>query len=119
MRLLEICKRVAGLVEKPDQGTAPSNLASIGRYVFEAEIFDILRNQKPGQGGEVQLADAINKLAERREVLEQSIHGTRYDCDSKFGYLEAIVDTALAHGEYSKQFRALLLQRVSLQRAFE
>ncbi|MDA9291065.1 UTP--glucose-1-phosphate uridylyltransferase GalU [bacterium] len=112
-------QRVTGIVEKPDQETAPSNLASIGRYVFEAEMLDILRNQKPGHGGEIQLADAINTLAERGEVLAQSIHGTRYDCGSKFGYLEAIVDTALAHEEYSDRFRALLLHRLSLQGAGE
>ena len=55
--------RITGIVEKPAQDVAPSNLASIGRYVFEPAVFDILRNQKAGHGGEIQLADAINTLA--------------------------------------------------------
>lgn len=112
-------QRITGIVEKPTQEAAPSNLASIGRYVFEPAVFDILRNQKPGHGGEIQLADAINTLAERGEVLAQCIHGTRYDCGSKFGYLEAIVDTALAHDEYAERFGELLLQRVVRQEAAE
>jgi UTP--glucose-1-phosphate uridylyltransferase len=112
-------QRITGIVEKPTQETAPSNLASIGRYVFEAEIFDIMRNQKAGHGGEIQLADAINTLAERGEVFAQCFHGTRYDCGSKFGYLEAIVDTALAHEDYAERFRELLLQRVARQEATE
>jgi UTP--glucose-1-phosphate uridylyltransferase len=110
-------QRITGIVEKPAQETAPSNLASIGRYVFEAEIFDILRNQEAGHGGEIQLADAINTLAERGRVLAQCIQGARYDCGSKFGYLKAIVDTALAHDEYAEPFRELLLQRVARQEA--
>ena len=107
-------KAITGIVEKPEQEDAPSNLASIGRYVFSAEIFEILREQPPGHGGEIQLADAINTLAEKGEVLSQCIAGTRFDCGSKFGYLEAIVDAALAHDEYSKLFRELLVRRVSL-----
>lgn len=112
-------QKVAGIVEKPAQEKAPSNLASIGRYVFEPEIFDILRDQKAGHGGEIQLADAINTLAGRGAVLAQCIQGIRYDCGSKFGYLEAIVDTTMAHGEYSEKFRDLLMQRLSLQEAAE
>lgn len=110
-------QRVVGIVEKPAQDKAPSNLASIGRYVFNPEIFAILRDQKAGHGGEIQLEDAINTLAERDEVLAQCIEGARYDCGSKFGYLEAIVDTALAHEEYGERFRALLLQRVTRREA--
>lgn len=112
-------QRVAGIVEKPAQDEAPSNLASIGRYVFEPEIFNILKNQKAGHGGEIQLADAINTLAKRRTVFAQCIQGARYDCGSKFGYLEAIVDTALEHEDYSEKFRDLLMQRLSLQDAAE
>lgn len=110
---------VTGIVEKPALEDAPSNLASIGRYVFEPEIFTVLRGQEPGHGGEIQLADAINTLAERGAVLAQSIEGARYDCGSKFGYLEAIVDTALAHEEYSERFRDLLMQKVSSREAAE
>jgi UTP--glucose-1-phosphate uridylyltransferase len=108
-----------GIIEKPEQEDAPSNLASIGRYVFSAKIFDVLRDQKPGHGGEIQLADAINTLAEKGVVLAQCITGTRYDCGSKFGYLEAIVDAALAHDEYSERFREMLMQRLSRREAAE
>lgn len=112
-------QRVTGIVEKPAQKESPSNLASLGRYVFEPEIFDILKNQKAGHGGEIQLADAINTLARNGAVFAQCIQGARYDCGSKFGYLEAIVDSALAHEEYSERFRELLMQRLSLQEAAE
>ena len=112
-------KSVTGIIEKPSQEDTPSNLASIGRYVFNSEIFDVLREQQPGHGGEIQLADAINTLAEKGAVLAQCITGTRYDCGSKFGYLEAIVDAALAHDEYSERFRELLMQRISHREAAE
>ncbi|MCK4862154.1 MAG: UTP--glucose-1-phosphate uridylyltransferase GalU [Rhodobacteraceae bacterium] len=112
-------KAVTGIVEKPEQENAPSNLASIGRYVFSSEIFEILRDQQPGHGGEIQLADAINTLAEKGRVLAQCITGARYDCGSKFGYLEAIVDAALAHDEYSERFREMLIQRISRREAAE
>jgi UTP--glucose-1-phosphate uridylyltransferase len=108
-------QKIASIVEKPALDKAPSNLASIGRYVFEPEIFDILRGQKSGHGGEIQLADAINTLAGQRTILAQHIQGVRYDCGSKFGYLEAIVDTALAHKEYAERFRELLVKRVLRQ----
>lgn len=107
-------QRIAGIVEKPEQGDVPSNLASLGRYVFESEIFGILRSQEAGHGGEIQLADAINTLANSKAVFAQTIEGARYDCGSKFGYLEAIVDTAMEHEEYSERFRALLELKTSL-----
>jgi len=108
-------QKIASIVEKPAPDKAPSNLASIGRYVFEPEIFDILRGQKAGHGGEIQLADAINTLAGQGTILAQHIQGVRYDCGSKLGYLEAIVDTALAHKEYAERFRELLVKRVLRQ----
>ncbi len=103
---------VTGIIEKPALSDAPSNLASVGRYVFGAEIFDVLRGQRPGFGGEIQLADAINTLAERGDVLAQRLTGRRYDCGSKFGYLEAIVDAALEHDEYAERFRGLMKDRL-------
>ena len=106
---------VTGIIEKPAQKDAPSNLASIGRYVFGPGFFNILNGQQPGYGGEIQLADAINTLAGQYGVLADCVEATRYDCGSKFGYLEAIVDTALAHEDYSEQFRDLLMQRVMRQ----
>ena len=85
---------VAGLVEKPEADKAPSNLASIGRYVLTPDIFNILRNQSPGAGGEIQLADAINIQAEMSAVEAVRISGRRFDCGSVRGYLGAIMHIA-------------------------
>ena len=85
---------VAGLVEKPSPQGAPSNLASIGRYILTPDIFDILRNQPAGAGGEIQLADAINVQAARGEVEAVRLNGRRFDCGSVEGYLDAIMHVA-------------------------
>ena len=85
---------VAGLVEKPDANKAPSNLASIGRYVLTPDIFDILRTQPVGAGGEVQLADAINTQAAKGAVQSVKLNGLRFDCGSVEGYLDAIMHVA-------------------------
>ena len=85
---------VAGLVEKPDANKAPSNLASIGRYVLTPDIFDILRTQPVGAGGEVQLADAINTQATKGAVQSVNLNGLRFDCGSVEGYLDAIMHVA-------------------------
>ena len=119
VRHLEFEITDAASVEKPAEADAPSNLASIGRYVFSPRIFDVIREQQPGYGGEIQLADVINTLAEEGLVLAQRITGTRYDCGSKFGYLEAIVDAALTHDEYAERFRALLKLKIAWRDAAE
>ena len=85
---------VAGIVEKPKICDAPSNLASIGRYILKPEIFDILRNQTAGNGGEIQLSDAINTLAEAGVVESLIFSGNRFDCGSVNGYINAIIHTA-------------------------
>ena len=85
---------VAGLVEKPDVDKAPSNLASIGRYVLTPDIFDIIRNQSVGTGGEIQLADAINAQAANNAVEAVILNGRRFDCGSVQGYLDAIIHVA-------------------------
>ena len=89
---------VAGLVEKPDVDKAPSNFASIGRYVLTPDIFDILRNQPVGTGGEFQLADAINAQAANNAVEAVILNGRRFDCGSVQGYLDAIVHVACYRG---------------------
>ena len=81
---------IAGLIEKPNFENAPSNLASIGRYVLTPDIFDILRNQSIGAGGEIQLADSINVQAENNRVETVLLNGKRFDCGSIQGYVEAI-----------------------------
>ena len=85
---------VAGLVEKPDIGKEPSNFASIGRYVLTPDIFDIIRNQPVGIGGEIQLADAINAQAAKSTVKAVILNGRRFDCGSVQGYLDAIKNVA-------------------------
>ena len=82
--------KVEGLVEKPEENLAPSNSASIGRYVLTSEIFDILENQTVGKGGEIQLADAINLLAKENKVEAVKLKGHRFDCGSVKGYLSGI-----------------------------
>ena len=81
---------VAGLVEKPEYDEAPSNLASIGRYVLTPDIFDTLRGLKPGSGNEIQLSDAINLHAIKGNVEAVKMTARRFDCGSVDGYLEAI-----------------------------
>lgn len=80
---------VLGLIEKPKFEDAPSDLASIGRYVLTPDIFEILRQQKPGAGGEIQLADAIDKLASNKCVAATVLDGRRFDCGSVNGFLDA------------------------------
>lgn len=106
---------VLGLIEKPDPDRAPSTLASIGRYLLEPEVFDVLRALPPGYGGELQLADAINVLAKRGLVRGLPLQANRYDCGSKFGYLEAIVDFALSHPDFGEPFAQLLHRHVEFR----
>jgi UTP--glucose-1-phosphate uridylyltransferase len=81
---------IAGIVEKPKFKSAPSNLASIGRYILTPDIFDILRNQSIGIGDEIQLADAINTQAASENVDIVMLNGIRFDCGNKKDYVEAI-----------------------------
>lgn len=89
---------VLGLVEKPNFEDAPSNLASIGRYVLTPDIFDILREQPAGAGGEIQLADAINTQAMDNNVEAVTLNGKRFDCGSARGYINAILHVAERDG---------------------
>jgi UTP--glucose-1-phosphate uridylyltransferase len=85
---------VLGLIEKPEFENAPSNLASIGRYVLTPDIFDILRSLPAGAGGEIQLADAINIQARSGGVGMVKLEGQRFDCGSVHGFLAAIMHVA-------------------------
>lgn len=107
---------VEELVEKPDPKDAPSRSASIGRYILEPEIFDTIRSLPPGHGGEIQLADAINKLAQKGHVQAIQMTGQRYDCGSKSGYLEAIFDFALADKEYGPRLEEHIRRRLNLKK---
>lgn len=97
--------KVRGMVEKPAQGTAPSNLAVIGRYILTPKVLQNMNKIERGAGGEIQLTDAIAKeLTEGRDVFGYRFEGMRYDCGSKAGYLEATVAFALAHPELKDDF---------------
>ena len=82
---------IAGLIEKPNANEAPSNLASIGRYVLTSEIFETLRELSAGSGGEIQLADAINIHAQRDSVEAVRLNGRRFDCGSTDGFMAASI----------------------------
>jgi len=81
--------RVTNMVEKPESKDAPSNLAIIGRYILTPDIFDILRETKPGQGGEIQITDALLTQAKQGKVLAYKFQGKRFDCGSVDGFVEA------------------------------
>jgi UTP--glucose-1-phosphate uridylyltransferase len=86
---------VNSLVEKPKQEEAPSNLAIMGRYILNPRIFEILSNQKPGAGGEIQLTDAIAVLNEYEAVYAYDFDGRRYDVGEKFGFIQTTIEFAL------------------------
>ncbi len=81
--------RVDDMVEKPEPGTAPSNLAIIGRYILTPDIFDILENTEPGKNGEIQITDALLTQAKTGCVLAYKFKGQRFDCGSVEGFIEA------------------------------
>jgi UTP--glucose-1-phosphate uridylyltransferase len=99
--------RVVSIVEKPSPEESPSNLAAIGRYVFTPEIFDALRETPPGHGGEIQLTDAINLLAQGQAVYAVSFEG-RFDVGNKIDYLRATVELALDRDDVGADFKAYL-----------
>jgi UTP--glucose-1-phosphate uridylyltransferase len=98
-------------VEKPEPALAPSTLAVVGRYVLTPAIFALLADAQPGSGGEIQLTDAIARLLQHERVLAMRLHGRRYDCGSKLGYLQATVELGLKHPETGADFRRYLAQR--------
>lgn len=87
--------QVKNFVEKPEPGTAPSNLAILGRYVFTPEIFMYLEQQEVGAGGEIQLTDAIQKLNDIQRVFAYDFEGKRYDVGEKLGFIETTFEFAL------------------------
>jgi UTP--glucose-1-phosphate uridylyltransferase len=103
---------ITGLVEKPAPGTAPSNLAIIGRYVLRPEIFDVLETTSPGKGGEIQLTDALQALATGPEwtggVYGVVFRGRRYDTGDRLDYLKAIVQLASDRADLGPEFRPWL-----------
>lgn len=99
---------IKSIVEKPDPKDAPSNLAVVGRYILTPRIFRLIDRTSPGAGGEIQLTDAIEALLKEQTVMAYEFEGTRYDCGSKLGYLQANVEMGLQHPEIGASFRAYL-----------
>jgi UTP--glucose-1-phosphate uridylyltransferase len=104
--------KVHQMVEKPSPETAPSRMGVAGRYILTPGVFDHIRNNPRGAGGEIQLTDGIAKLMETEGVHAYQYLGKRYDCGSKQGFLEATVDFALKHEEMGAAFRAYLKKTV-------
>lgn len=100
--------KVTDMVEKPEVGEAPSNMAVLGRYIISSSIFDILEKTPPGKGGEVQLTDALKVLAKNEPVWAFNFEGKRYDVGDKLGFLKATVEFALRREDLGGDFRAYL-----------
>ncbi|MEZ5703170.1 MAG: UTP--glucose-1-phosphate uridylyltransferase GalU [Burkholderiaceae bacterium] len=104
--VVDTVAEVFGMVEKPVPEVAPSTLAVAGRYILTPAVFESIRRQTRGAGGEIQLTDGIAALIGREKVYAYRYEGQRYDCGSKSGFLEATIDLALANEELSEALRA-------------
>jgi len=102
--------KIKKIVEKPSPREAPSNLAAHGAYILPPEIFDVIRNLKPGRGGEIWLADAINELIRNGfPVYACEIkNGKYYDTGNKLEYLKTVVEFALSRPDFSDEFKKYL-----------
>ncbi len=100
--------RIKRIVEKPNPDEAPSNLAVVGRYILDPSIFELLETTGQGTGGEIQLTDAIESLLSRKPVEAFRFHGTRFDCGTHLGLIEATVRYALDHELLSDAARVLM-----------
>jgi UTP--glucose-1-phosphate uridylyltransferase len=110
--------QVGQFVEKPAPGTAPSNLAIMGRYILTPEIFLFLEKQEAGAGGEIQLTDAIQKLNEIQRVFAYEFEGKRYDVGEKIGFIKTTIEFALQHDELREdliQFMEKILNDVKVE----
>ncbi|QPC85460.1 UTP--glucose-1-phosphate uridylyltransferase GalU [Mesorhizobium sp. NBSH29] len=114
---------ITGMVEKPAQGTAPSNLFINGRYILQPQIFDILAKQEKGAGGEIQLTDAMLALQAQQDFFGYHFRGNTYDCGSPEGFVEANVAFALSrpdiHDKVADTIRKLANEVVPMERRKE
>ena len=101
---------ITQMVEKPPAGKAPSNLSITGRYILQPEIFDVLAAQERGAGNEIQLTDAMIRLAKTQPFVGFQFRGRSFDCGSKIGFLTANVAYALERGDLGAELRAELAQ---------
>jgi len=105
--------RITAIVEKPQPEVAPSNLAVVGRYVLNPRIFSLLESTTPGAGGEIQLTDAIASLLQEEVVNAYRFQGTRFDCGTHIGLIEATIRYALDHEKLSDSARQLMQNALS------
>lgn len=103
---------VKNMVEKPQINEAPTNVAVLGRYIITPRIFDYLEKQEIGAGGEIQLTDALNKLAKEEPMYAYDFIGNRYDVGNKMGFLQATVEFALKRPELNEEFKTYLKEIV-------
>jgi UTP--glucose-1-phosphate uridylyltransferase len=101
--------QVIDLVEKP-ASNPPSNLAVMGRYILQPQVFDYLANTKPGSGGEIQLTDALRGLVKDHGLIAVEFEGKRYDVGDKLGFLQATVEFALKREDLNQEFTQYLIQ---------
>lgn len=99
---------VEGMVEKPEKGKAPSNLAIIGRYILPPRIFEILEKVKPDRRGEIQLTDGLKELSREVPIYGYEFVGDRYDAGDKLGYLQANLSFGLKHPEIGPKLKRYL-----------
>jgi len=99
---------VKGMVEKPKPEDAPSNLAIIGRYILQPQIWDILAAIGQGSGGEIQLTDGMRQLLQQQPFTAFRFEGTRHDCGEKIGWLEANIACALERPDMAEHIQAIL-----------
>lgn len=105
--------KVRDMVEKPKVEEAPSNIAILGRYIITPAIFEILENQAPGKGGEIQLTDALKTLGEHEAIYAYKFEGRRYDVGDKLGFLEATIDFALKREDLGHEFMEFLKTKIN------
>lgn len=106
----ETLHKVKSFVEKPLPGTAPSNLAILGRYLFTPEIFKYLETQEPGAGNEIQLTDAITRLNEMQRVFAYEFDGIRYDVGEKLGFIRTTLEFALKRDDLGDDVYKLMVE---------
>jgi len=110
-KLADCLERVQAIVEKPKPEDAPSTLAVVGRYILTPRVFYHLENTTSGSGGEIQLTDGIASLLAEEQVLAYRYSGTRYDCGSKLGYLQATHVFGQRHPEIGEDYRNYLAEQ--------
>ena len=108
MTAIKANHEITEIIEKPSPENAPSNLGVVGRYILSPHIFECLERTPAGSQGEIQLTDAIAILLQKEKAYACLFEGTRYDCGSKLGYLQATVQYALQHSELAGPFMQYL-----------